>query len=149
MTRVTKTMTTTSSNLEVPISPSRHHSWVWYVRMKEKQEASVTVACHGVSVVVGLWLSLRQFEYVFPLLQPCLLENMFGRVVFPVKLSRQTQAFVSLSEELCLCLTLGLSGGGQGVGPLKKKGSRHQIRHILTQIRSNTTAWSAALSFEL
>lgn len=115
-------MTTTSSYLEVPISPSRHHSWVWYVKMKEKRGVSISVARHSVSVVVGLWLILRQFEYVFSLLQPCLLENMFGRVVFPVKLSRQTQAFVSLNEELCLCIKLGLSGGGQGVGPLKETG---------------------------
>ena len=88
------------------------------------------------------------FECVFPLLQPCLRENTFRRVVFPVKLRWQTQAFLSLNEELCLCITLGLSGGGHVVGPLKETGRWHQIQHILTQIRSDTTAWSVALSFE-
>ncbi len=60
ITKVTKTMTTTSSGLEVPISPFcfRRHSWVWYVKTREKWGPSFVV------VWVWWWVSVDVLSQV-------------------------------------------------------------------------------------
>ena len=73
-------MMATSSNLEVPISPSHHRSWVWYVKMKEKRGPSVAVARHSVSVVVGLCLILSVcFHYCNPVSEKIRLGELFSQ----------------------------------------------------------------------